>query len=357
MRTALPAWERWRGRPPSPAPLEPTLRQVLAALETGEKIQWARNGPTYPPADIAERRYRAPLLGGAALLLVLGAACLIDAYAPPGGEERLLAAMPSPRLQQIAGTVWRPMGMAAAAAESDALPPDLVAPHAVELKSGQRTRLAVHIANAGSIKPESIALITGLPEDVRLTDGIMIGPGLWMLRPALLMSVEFEAAQSARGDYALQLELRTPSGAVVSSAHMQLVITAAPAQTEVQTSVSRSTAATQLSEGADKAATTEALAPPKRKPSVAREAGGPTARDRGPAKREARAKVRIAKPPRRRAAHSESANLATGQAVQQTFQPQRLVWPGDDPRSAPYLMNPPVFLGGSVPDVESRPRR
>ena len=102
----------------------------------------------------------------------------------------------------------------------------IVAEEVIELQVGQRARLAVRIDDAEKLKPETVALVSGLPEDVQLSDGIRINAQLWMLRPTLLGSVEVEAARGPVGRYPLTLELRTPEGLVISSATTTLAIAA-----------------------------------------------------------------------------------------------------------------------------------
>jgi hypothetical protein len=70
-------------------------------------------------------------------------------------------------------------------------------------------------------------------------------------------------------------------------------------------------------------------------------------------------KVKVLKPVRtaKPIVQSEVTVLSAKPVLPKSSQPPRLVWPGDDPRSAPYLSNPPVFLGGFLPGTapQSKP--
>lgn len=228
----------------------------------------------------------------------------------------------------------------------------------VELQIGRRIRLAARIDDADLLKPETLALISGLPEGVQLSDGIKINTQLWMLRPDLLSSVEVEAVLGPVGRYPVTLELRTPEGDVVSSAQTTLVIVAAvednspPAERE----------------GAE-------AAPLDGKPAVS------TAATPTPAKSETvratRPRVDAAKPAKKRlptrtvvtrpepvfspkpVQKSRPVRPDTGASVPpivaqgpQSQPQQKLVWPGDNPRAV-YTQNPPFFLG-AVPNAQSQ---
>ncbi|NJO23322.1 MAG: hypothetical protein HC868_10700 [Sphingomonadales bacterium] len=97
----------------------------------------------------------------------------------------------------------------------------------IEVGIGHRVRLGARIDDADALEPETVALVSGLPDDVQLSDGIKINTQLWMLRPVLLSSVEVDAARGPVGRYPVKFELRTPEGHVISSAQTTLAIVAA----------------------------------------------------------------------------------------------------------------------------------
>ena len=58
----------------------------------------------------------------------------------------------------------------------------------IELRLATAFVLARASTMADALKPETVALVSGLPDDVQLSDGIKINTQLWMLRPVLLSS-------------------------------------------------------------------------------------------------------------------------------------------------------------------------
>jgi hypothetical protein len=236
----------------------------------------------------------------------------------------------------------------------------------VELKIGQRTRLAAHIDEADALKPETLALINGLPEGVQLSDGIRINTQLWMLRPDLLSTVEVEAARGPVGRYPVTLELRTPEGQIVSSAQTMLVIVAAvednaaAAQSERAVADERKDNGTRPSPKDQQPAVPIAVTPAPGKPDTMR-----AARTRIETPRQVKTQtqsrvktivtrpepiispkpVQKARPVRPDATASVPPVVAQGPQSQ-----QKLVWPGDNPRAV-YTQTPPFFLGGAVPNT------
>lgn len=247
-------------------------------------------------------------------------------------------------------------GPAATSAERAAL--IVVGEELVELRVGQRVRLAVRIDDAEELKPETVALVSGLPEDVQLSDGIRINAQLWMLRPTLLGSVELEAARGPVGRYPLTLELRTPEGHVVSSAKTTLAIVAASEDTGSKTAIAEDRKETQPT-------ALEQLRPvPARSQSV--RAAPPRADTSRQVKtrEQARTVVKrpepIASPKPTQKARSVRPNIGASAppivAQGPQSQPQqKLVWPGDNPRAV-YTQNPPFFLGATPNTTQqSRP--
>jgi hypothetical protein len=226
----------------------------------------------------------------------------------------------------------------------------------VELQVGQRARLAVRIDDAEELKPETVALVSGLPEDVQLSDGIRINPQLWMLRATLLSSVELEAARGLVGRYPLTLELRTPEGHVISSAKIALEIVAAR---EDEPAVTSSTAAIVEDRKETEPTPLAQVRPVPAKSQSVRVAPDTSRRIKTREQSSKRIVVKrpepIASPKPAQKARSVRPNTTASvppvvaQGPQSQPQ-QKLVWPGDNPRAV-YTQNPPFFLGGAVPNT------
>ena len=231
----------------------------------------------------------------------------------------------------------------------------------VELKIGQRTRLAAHIDEADALKPETLALISGLPEGVQLSDGIRINAQLWMLRPDLLSSVEVDAARGPVGRYPVTLELRTPEGQIVSRAQTTLVIVAAvednaaaavaderkdtgtrPLPKDQQPAVSTTVTPAPGKSDTMRAARTRVETPRQVKTHTQTRAKTVVTR---PEPIISPKPVQKSRPVRPDATASAPPLVAQGPQSQ-----QKLVWPGDNPRAA-YTQTPPFFLGGAVPNT------
>ena len=296
-------------------------------------------------------------------MLIAGATWLVATYPVARPQSGVLAAVPSPRLEQIAATVRPPFEQIAQSARSWQPPPVLVAEDAIDIEAGKRALLSAHVANDDMVQPETVALVKGLPDDVRLTDGILIGPGLWMVRADLLASVELDAASSASGRHTLTLELRTSEGTVISSGQTVLAIvrndtimpgtTARVIDAPVGERLGSAPPKSSMRSSVVVAPVTPSAAPVRKRAVKKATASVPVApeRDAAPSKAGVERRVRVAKPARRTnpAVQSQVTVLAAKPVVPQSAQQSRLVWPGDDPRSASYLSNPPVFLGGVVP--------
>ena len=365
--TIFSAWEGWRGRAhaPSGAYDPASMRQVLDALNAGEPVQWIPASRASAGWGVHRRSHRSAWLAALALMLIAGATWLVATYPVARPQSGVLAAVPSPRLEQIAATVRPPFEQIAEADRPGQPPPVLVVEDAIDIEAGKRARLSAHVANDDMVQPETVALVKGLPDDVRLTDGIMIGPGLWMVRADLLASVELDAASSASGRHTLTLELRTPEGTVISSGQTVLAIAAVRNDTITPDTTARvidGPAGERLGSAPPKssmrssvvvAPVTPSAAPVRKRAVKKATAPVPVAqeRDMAPGKANVERKVRVAKPARRTnpAVQSQVTVLAAKPVVPQSAQQPRLVWPGDDPRSASYLPNPPVFLGGALP--------
>jgi hypothetical protein len=216
----------------------------------------------------------------------------------------------------------------------------------VEVQSGQRVLLPVHIENADVLKPETSILVREVPGDIRLSEGIMIGPGIWMVRAGLLGSVELDAGTAAPGRHTLLVELRMPEGRIVSTAQLDLAIAAA----EV---APREEAPQAIAEDPP----LELLSPPRRaaapdkvkpKAAVAAPARKTVKKAKPAAQVQASIKPEPPKTPRRAKRQGDVAVIAAPPALAAPGQTPKLVWPGDDPREA-YPANPPVFLGGAIP--------
>jgi hypothetical protein len=237
----------------------------------------------------------------------------------------------------------------------------------IELRVGDRVRLGARIDDADALKPETVALVSGLPEDVQLSDGIKINTQLWMLRPVLLSSVEVEAARGPVGRYPVKVELRTPEGHVISSAQTTLAIVAAVEDKPVD--VQSMPAAPEERKEPQASASTE-----EKQPAVS--AGSATAAAKSEGAAAARTGRARTDTPRQVKAHARtparsvvarpepivspkpvlksrpvrpdaSASVPPVVAQGPQSQPQqKLVWPGDNPRAV-YTQTPPFFLGAT----------
>lgn len=363
--TIFSAWEGWRERvhAPSGAHDPASMRQVLDALNAGEPVQWIPASRASVGRGVQRRSHRSAWLAALVLMLIAGATWLVATYPVARPQSGVLAAVPSPRLEQIAATVRPPFEQIAQSARSWQPPPVLVAEDAIDIEAGKRALLSAHVANDDMVQPETVALVKGLPDDVRLTDGILIGPGLWMVRADLLASVELDAASSASGRHTLTLELRTSEGTVISSGQTVLAIvrndtimpgtTARVIDAPVGERLGSAPPKSSMRSSVVVAPVTPSAAPVRKRAVKKATASVPVApeRDAAPSKAGVERRVRVAKPARRTnpAVQSQVTVLAAKPVVPQSAQQSRLVWPGDDPRSASYLSNPPVFLGGVVP--------
>ncbi len=349
-----------------PAAEDSTFRQVLTALQ---KKDPNRLGP--PPLgreagfDWEPRRRRAGAAIYAAVVVVLMLAAAGALLVLREGDQE-----PDPsrdsvtRLDQMSAAVRAPLQIheeetrrqAPQAAEGQSSAPERLATliaddSTVEVQSGQRVLLPVHIENADVLKPETSVLVRELPGDIRLSEGIMIGPGIWMVRAGLLGSVEIDAGTAAPGRHTLLVELRMPEGRIASTAQLDLAIAAAEAAPRED--VPREEVPQAIAEDPP----VELLSPPKRaaapdyvKPKAAVAAPVPKAvKKRKPATQvQASIKPEPPKAPRRLKRQGDVAVIAAPPALAAPGQTPKLVWPGDDPREA-YPANPPVFLGGAIP--------
>jgi hypothetical protein len=378
LESQVPIFSAWKGRrgfgrASSDGPQQqPTMRQVLNALDAGEPVHWIPAGVARAGRKPAPRSRRVLYLAALAVCLTPGGAWLAT-HPTAKLENGVLAAAIFPRLEQIASTVRSPPEQVTGSAKPDQPLPALVVGDAIVVEAGQRGRLSAHIANSENVQPETVAIVQGLPDDVRLTDGIMIGPGLWMLRSDLLASVQLDPASSASGHHELTLELRTPAGTIVSTGRTMLTIAAAHNEDNSKPSTavrvadepmsSQSPSPSQQASRPSRVVVAPVTpgAAPARKPAVKKAAvptpvivrPAPVVQERSVVRGKASAgqKVKVVKPVRtaKPAVQSEVTILSAKPSVPQSSQPPRLVWPGDDPRSAPYLSNPPVFLGGFLP--------
>lgn len=367
--TIFSAWGAWRTRlQASPAaPQQPTMRQVLNALEVGESVQWLPALDAGAGLGSKRRSHRSFYVAAVVLVLTASCAWLVATYPVARLESGVLAPMPSQRLEQIAESTRPPLVRVADPIISE-LSPALVVTDAIAVEAGRRTRLSAHIANGDKVQPETVVLIRGLPGDIRLTDGIMIDPGLWMLRADLLASVEFEVAAGARGRYTLELELRTSGGAMLSSS--QTVLAIAPARKDVirpPNAIARGaeeemggklppvSPRSPAQTGMGVVLVKPTAAPVRKR--VVKKARRPIPAMREPAavaaKAKAESKVRVAKPARRTSPslRSQVTVLSAKPRPRPPIDQSRLVWPGDDPRSASYSRSSPAFLGGVLPGV------
>jgi hypothetical protein len=265
------------------------------------------------------------------------------------------------RLEQITAAVRLPFAQQETERAAQEQVAHLVADEeVVELRVGQRVRLAARVDDVDALKPETLVVISGLPEGVQLSDGIRINTQLWMLRPQLLSYVELEAARAAVGRYPVSLDLRTPDGHVVSSAQTTLVVVAAVEDNPVRMESPALVAGDrQLAEPAlqDKPAPTANRARVPAKPQTVR-----TVRPVKPLKPLTRSPVRSAvsrpepvvspKPMQKTKPARQDATVSPAPPVvaQGPQSQQKLVWPGDNPR-ATYTQNPPLFLGGALPNA------
>jgi hypothetical protein len=243
----------------------------------------------------------------------------------------------------------------------------------IELRIGDRVRLGARIDDADALKPETVALVSGLPEDVQLSDGIKINTQLWMLRPVLLSSVEVEAARGPVGRYPVKLELRTPEGHVISSAQTTLSIVAAvedkPVDVQSTPAAAEERKEPQASGSAEEKqpakSTNSAPAPAKAEGAPARAAARPRADTSRQAKTHTQSPARTVvtrpepivspKPVQKSRPVRPDASASVPPVVAQgpQSQPQqKLVWPGDNPRAV-YTQTPPFFLG-ATPNAAQR---
>jgi hypothetical protein len=236
----------------------------------------------------------------------------------------------------------------------------------IELRIGDRVRLGARIDDADALKPETVALVSGLPEDVQLSDGIKINTQLWMLRPVLLGSVELETARGPVGRYPVKLELRTPEGHIVSSAQITLAIVAAVDEMPVNVQSTPAPAeerkepqASASVEEKQPAVSTGSASPAAKPEGAAARTGRPRTDTSRQVKAHARAPARsvVARPepivsPKpvlksRPVRPDASASVPPIVAQGPQSQPQqKLVWPGDNPRAV-YTQTPPFFLGAT----------
>lgn len=365
-------WRSLLGRVSRRKAMQPDAPQAQRAVkDRTPAVQWKPHpgGSSAALAWLRSRNPHAAFVAGVLIgTLVIGVSAWLI-----GGHTFVL---PSPGGSQAAGTLARFEQLTSAArpslaqseAESVAAGHELTAhlvadEEIVELQVGQHVRLAVRVDDVDALKPETLALIGGLPEAVQLSDGVRINTQLWMVRPDLLSSVEVDAARGPVGRYPLTLELRTPEGHVLSSVQTTLVIVAAVednaagAQSAPIVAKDRGTAKPALS-AQDKPAASATRTPVPSKSQAAR-----TARPRIETPKPARQTqvrsavsrpepVQSSKPVRKARPVQPDATVSSGPPVvaQGPQSQQKLVWPGDNPRAA-YTQNPPVFLGGALPNA------
>jgi hypothetical protein len=285
------------------------------------------------------------------LVLAIGGGALLFSGGQPA--QPVQAEKVSSRLDQMAaaarGPLWQvadepdqPADQTLATTPYEAIErhPTLVAEQAtIEVETGQRTTLAVHIDNVDALEPETSVLIRDVPAEARLSEGITIGPGVWMMRAGLLGAVELDVGAAPSRDYALRIELRKPEGGLVSIARVVLAVAPPSKEREIELAP---------------VAVSEPVEPkpkPTTKPAHERARRAPTSRtveQQKPASRRVGKQVEH-KPAKRSKPKGQVTVLAAPPALAQSGQPPKLVWPGDDPRSA-YSPNPPLFLGGAIPD-------
>jgi hypothetical protein len=357
------------------------MRQVLNALDAREPARWTPAGTLRTGRKPTHQSHRALYLSLVVAGLTVGGAWLVTTHPLVKSASGVLTAATFPRLEQIASTAHPPAQQTTVPAKSDQPVPVLEVGDAIAVEAGQHGYLSARIANSANVQPETVVIVQGLPDDVRLTDGIMIGPGLWMLRSDLLASVQLDPANSASGHHKLTLELRTPEGSLISTGRTVLTIKAAHNEDNSKPDTAVNAASASISPQTP--SPSEQVSRPSnivvgpvtpsaaraRKPAV-KKAASPTpvivrpapvlqerAANRG--KANAGQKVKVLKPVRtaKPIVQSEVTVLSAKPVLPKSSQPPRLVWPGDDPRSAPYLSNPPVFLGGFLPGTapQSKP--
>ncbi len=347
------------------------MRQVLNALDTGEPVRWVPAGVARAGRKPTQRFYRVLYFSVAAVCLTAGGAWLATTDPAVKAESGMLVAATSPRLEQIATIMRSPPEKITVSAKPDQPLPALVVGDAIAVEAGRRGRLSAHVANSENVQPETTVLVNGLPDDVRLSEGIMIRPGLWMLRPDLLVSVELDAAANARGRYDLTLELRTPEGTIISTGRTVLVI--APARNVtvpkamakegpvIERAAPMPPRSSVQADAVNQHVTPSAQAVRKQAAVKKRVPLSVAAPERNVDKADTKPKLRVAKPLRRvkPQVQSEVTILAAKPVVRPPPRQQPLVWPGDDPRSASNAQMSPLYLGGFVsePQAQSRTRR
>jgi hypothetical protein len=337
-------------------------------------VDWKPHSDGGAMAWLRSRNPHVTFVVGAAIgsLLIGGSAWLTGGHTlglPSFGEAQVVKAAPRYAPLNLSG----PSSDATKSEAELAIIPAEQTTHVVadeeviELQIGHRVRLGAHIDDADALKPETVALVSGLPEDVQLSDGIKINTQLWMLRPVLLGSVELETARGPVGRYPVKLELRTPEGHIVSSAQITLAIVAAvdekpvnvqstpaPAEErkEPQASVSGKEKPPAVSSNAAPAST-------KAEGAAARTAARPRTDTSRQVKLQTRSPtpavvtrpepivspkpVQKSRPVRPDASASVPPVVAQGPQSQPQ---QKLVWPGDNPRAV-YTQTPPFFLGAT----------
>jgi hypothetical protein len=225
----------------------------------------------------------------------------------------------------------------------------------IELRIGHRVRLGARIDDADALKPETVALVSGLPEDAQLSDGIKINTQLWMLRPVLLGSVEVEAARGPAGRYPVKLELRTPEGHIISSAQTTLIIVAAleekAADVQATPAVAEERKELQASASAEDKEPAASAKPARTGGSRTETSRQIKAHARTPARTVVTRPEPIVSPKpvlkSRPVRPDTSASVPPVVAQGPQSQPQqKLVWPGDNPRAV-YTQTPPFFLGAT----------
>ncbi|MET0568690.1 MAG: hypothetical protein ABWZ74_06390 [Hyphomicrobiaceae bacterium] len=371
----MPIFSAWKGRrgfgrASSDGPQQqPTMRQVLNALDAGEPVHWIPAGVARAGRKPAPRSRRVLYLAALAVCLTPGGAWLAT-HPTAKLENGVLAAAIFPRLEQIASTVRSPLEQVTVSAKSGQPLPALVVGDAIAVEAGRRGYLPAHVANSENVQPETIVLVNGLPDSVRLSEGIMIRPGLWMLRPDLLVSVELDAAANARGRYDLTLELRTPEGTIISAGRTVLVI--APARNVtvpkavakegpvIERAAPMPPRSSVQADAVNQHVTPSVQAVRKQAAVKKRVPLSVAAPERNVDKTDTKPKLRVAKPLRvKPQVQSEVTILAAKPVVRPPPRQQPLVWPGDDPRSASNAQMSPLYLGGFVsePQAQSRARR
>ncbi len=335
-------------------------------------VEWTPHGDGMALAWLRSRNPHVTFVAGAAIgSLLIGASAWLM-----GGHTLNLASFGE---AQVASTAPRyaPLNLSEQSSPVTKSEPQLAATPAeqtahvvadeevIELRIGHRVRLGARIDEADALKPETVALVSGLPDEAQLSDGIKINAQLWMLRPILLSSVEVEAARGPVGRYPVKLELRTPEGHVISSAQTTLAIVAAVEETAADVQ-SMPAVAEERKEPQASAATEE-------KPAASTNSAPASAKAQGAAVRTARPRNEAAKQVKAhaqtpaRAVVTRPEPIVSPKPVQKSrpvrpdtsasvppvvaqgpqSQPQqKLVWPGDNPRAV-YNQTPPFFLGAT----------